>query len=162
MSSSTIKPSNPKMPNFIESPTASELATITSSTVGASLRPDSASSVPRNECGMGTVAEHREDRRSIGRGRDCAQQHRNPERQSEDIVPEKSHQADADPDAKRGQQRRQDGRGPDVAPLGGEAALGQDHHERGKPECLRKIGIVEGDSDTGFAHHHAETEEQQQ
>ena len=43
------------MPNFIGSPTASELATMTSSTVGASLRPDSASSVPRSECGMGTL-----------------------------------------------------------------------------------------------------------
>ena len=110
----------------------------------------------------GNIAEHREDRRSIGRGRDRAQQHRNPERQSEDVVPEQGHQADADPDANRGQQCRQDGRGPDVAPLGGETALGQDHHQRGKAECLRKIGIVEGDSDAGFAHHHAETEEQQQ
>ena len=44
------------------------LIATTSTTIGASLRPDSASSVPRDRFRSGTVPEHGEDRRRVRRG----------------------------------------------------------------------------------------------
>ena len=77
-------------------------------------------------------------------------------------MPKKSHQADADSDTDCGKQCRQDGRGPDVAPLRGETALGENHDEGGEAERLRQIGIVEWNPDAGLTHHQAQTEKQQQ
>ena len=52
----------------------------------------------------------------------------------------------ADPD--RGQQRGQADRGPDVAPLGGQSALGQDDHQSGEAERLGQVGVLELDPET--------------
>ena len=48
---------------------------MTSTTVGASLRPDSASRAPISRCGSGTTPQHREHRGRVGRRGDRAEQH---------------------------------------------------------------------------------------
>ena len=54
ISSNAIRPATPAGPSVVAWPVAIELARITSSTVGASFRPDSASNAPRSRCGIGT------------------------------------------------------------------------------------------------------------
>ena len=67
-------------------PTAPVEMMPTSTTVGASLSPDSASSAPVSRLGSGTHAQHREHRRRVGRRADRAEQDRQLPRQAEDVV----------------------------------------------------------------------------
>ena len=80
------------MPYSIGCPCASELASSTSSTDGASLRPDSASSAPRSECGIGTLrSTEKTAAASVGEvtaPSSIAIQ----SGQSQDVVPEQGHQ----------------------------------------------------------------------
>ena len=69
---------------------------VTSTTVGASLRPDSASSGPTEPRGSGTTPQHREHRGRVGRRGDRAEQHRQLPRQPEQVVGDHGHHGDRD------------------------------------------------------------------
>jgi hypothetical protein len=83
------------------------------------------------------LAQHREHGRRIGRGQDRAQQKRIPPAETRQPVDHGRQDQDAYRHPGGGQQHRCRTRGPRMRPVRGQAALGQDQHERAEAQNLR-------------------------
>ena len=137
---------------------------LTSSTrmiTGASLTPDSASSVPASRALSGTrrsvekiAAASVDDRIAPHSTASC-------HRRSSDVVRDHRDDRDADADADRRERERERQPRPDRLPAGGDAALGQDDHQRGDADRLRELEVVERDQ-ARAAERRADAEVEQQ
>lgn len=115
-------------------------------TTGASLKPDSASSTPVRRAGERHTAQHGEDGRGVRRGDHGADQQRLAPVESGQVVRSGRGDPHAHRDADRRKRRRPGQRRFDLFPLGAQAALGEDHDQRGIAEELGQLGVVEDDA----------------
>ena len=152
----------PAKPSTPWSSAAPVLTSDTSSTVGASLRPDSASSAPVIRRGSGTRrSTENTAAASVGRG-DRAEQHRELPVEPEQVVRADRDHGDADRDAERRERDPEPHRRPDLRPLGGETTFGEDQHERREAQRVRDVGVLEVDAEPGLAEQHAHQQVDQQ
>ena len=107
-------------------------------------------------------AQHGEDGGRVGRRRDGAEQDRELPRQTEQVVRGHGHHGDRHRHADGGQRDPEPHRRAHLAPLGGQAALGQDHRQGGEAEGLGDFGVLELDADPGLAERdaHQQVDEQ--
>ena len=156
-SSQAITPANSRM---LSPPPV--LISVTSTIVGASLRPDSASREPVSLRGKRHLPQHREDRRRVGGRGDRPEQHRELPAEPEDVVAEHGHHQHADPDADGRQRDTEPHHRPDVGPGRGQSTFGQDQDQRGEAERVGKLGVVEAQPEAGLTERdaHQQVDEQ--
>ncbi|MEZ5094469.1 MAG: hypothetical protein R2740_17390 [Nocardioides sp.] len=127
------------------SATAPVEISVTSTTVGASLSPDSPPGADQ-PLRQRHHPQHREHRGGIGRRRDRAEQDRELPRHPQQVMPGDRDHRDRHRDPDRGQQEAEPHRRPHLPPRGGETTLGQDQRQRAEADRVRDLGVVELDA----------------
>ena len=106
--------------------------------------------------------QYREHRRRVRRRGHRTEQHGELPRQAEHVVRADRHHRHRHGHADGGQGEADPHRGPEVAPRGGQTALGQDDRQRREAQCLGDGRVLELDADELLAEHHAHQQVDQQ
>ena len=106
--------------------------------------------------------QHREHRRRVRRRGHRAEQHGELPRQAEHVVGAQGHHRHRHGHADGRQGEADPHRRPEVAPRGGQTALGQDDRQRREAQGLGHGGVLELDADERLAEHHAHQQVDQQ
>ena len=132
-------------------------------TTGASLKPDSASSIPASRRGSGTRRSTEKTAAASVEGEHGAEQQRQRPVQAEQEVGAEAPTTTTETAVPTVASTRGRGdRRPDRRPAGGQPALGQDQHQGGVAEDCGELGVVELDAEAALAEHQAEPEVEQQ
>ena len=108
------------------------------------------------------LAQHREHRGGIGRREHRAEQQRVPPAQVQQQAGRRRDHHDTHHHPHSGQAQRHGSRGAGMSPVGRQAALGQDQHQRAETQRLRQPGIIEPDARACLAQSQAQAQEHQQ
>ncbi len=101
-------------------------------------------------------ADHREHGGRVGRRRHRAEEYGELPRHAEEVVGADRDDADRDRHPDRRERQAEPDRAPGLPPVRGEATFGQDDREGAESECVRDLGVLEGDTDQGLPEHHAD------
>ncbi len=153
-SSKTISAARPSTPPW---PSASPaLIATTSTTIGASLSPDSTSSVPVTRFLSGTVRSTENTAAASVGVSTAARRIDSSQLEVEQQVGAEGHDHDADDRSERCQQDSVAQVGAHVLPLGRQSTLGEDQDEATESQRVRQVGICELDAESGAAEHQPE------
>ena len=131
-------------------------------TTGASLKPDSASSIPVIRRGSGTRRSTENTAAASVEDRIGADEQRGVPVEVQDEARGERHDGDRDDDADRRQHGRGRDRAADALPPGAQPALAEDEDEGGVAEHLGELVGVEPDAEAGLADGQADAEVDQQ